>query len=135
MKVEVINIDIDVDKIVGPFSNDDFRKALAADIKERMNKYVPMETGSLQREVTILPGKIIYTSDYAHYMFEGKLYVNPDTGGCYIQKDGKKVATDIDLNYNLEHNSLATSHWDKAMMEADRDEVIARVKSLYEEYK
>ncbi len=82
-----------------------------------MDKYVPMDTGTLA-ETTIIGGKttgnvlsdrIIYTTIYAHYIWEG------------ISRTGNE------LNYQLDKHPLATSHWEKKMWTAEGSDVIKEV--------
>lgn len=100
-------------------------------------KYVPMREGILATSLTIEPYQITYEQPYAHYQWEGKLYVDPITGkGAFYDPDygfwsrpGKdtKIPTDIPLNYSTEKNPLATSHWEVPAYNAFKDTVARAV--------
>ena len=90
-------------------------------------KYVPTQEGILATNLTIEPYQITYNSPYAHYQWEGKLYVDPITGkgafydtnyGFWSRPGVTKIPTDIPLNYSKEQNPLATSHWEVPANEA-----------------
>jgi hypothetical protein len=62
-----------------------------------MNPFVPMDSGVLSQTYETghdaFGGFVKYVSPYAHYQFNG-----------------------IGFNFSKKYHSLATSHWDKAMM-------------------
>lgn len=100
-----------------------------------MDKYIPRQDGLLRNNKVIESTKITYVSPHAHYIFNGKLYVDPITGkgafyspefGFWSRPNTKKVATDIPLNY---HTPGTGSHWDKRMWTADGKEVVKEVQS------
>lgn len=100
-------------------------------------KYVPFREGALAQNVTIKPYEVTYEQPYAHYQWEGKLYVDPITHkGAFYDPDygfwsrpGKdtKIPTDIPLNYSKEQNQLATSHWEVPAYNAFKDAVARAV--------
>ena len=55
-----------------------------------MDKYVPYDEGNLRKNVDIYPNKIVYDSPYAHFIYEGILYVDPVTGSSWARKGTKK---------------------------------------------
>ena len=82
------------------------------------------------------PYQVIYNSPYAHYQWEGKLYVDPITGkgafydpdyGFWSRPGVTKIPTDIPLNYSKEQNPLATSHWEVPAYNAFKDTVARAV--------
>ena len=84
---------------------------------KHMDKYVPMREGTLA-ETVIIDGEptrnvtsdsITYTQIYAKYVYNG------------ISKSGKP------LNYSTDKHSLATHHWDKAMVSAEMQDVVKEV--------
>lgn len=91
---------------------------------EYMNKYVPRRDGSLRREVDLSdPTKIVYEVPYAHYQYEGKLYVMDNGKGAYYSpeygfwsKKGEKQRSDRDLVY---HTAGTGHHWDERMVSAE----------------
>lgn len=103
--------------------------------------YVPMQTGMLAQTVDITPEYVLYTSPYAHYMYEGIVYgpnipIFQDIGGTKIIVGWrsipgvKKTPTDRDINYSHEQHPLADSHWDKRMMDDKGDEFIQEVTDI-----
>lgn len=116
--------------------NDDVGTFLASEWSRYFAKYVPMQEGILASDITIDPFKVTYNSPYAHYQWEGKLYVDPITlkGAFYNSDYGfwsrpgvSKIPTDIPLNYSKEQNPLATSHWEVPAFEAFKDDVARAV--------
>lgn len=98
-----------------------------------MDKYVPKRDGSLRREVDLSdPTKIVYEVPYAHYQYEGKLYVMENGKGAYYspdygfwsEKGVAKQPTNIDLVY---HTAGTGPHWDERMKSAEMDNVIDKV--------
>lgn len=73
-----------------------------------MDKYVPMDTGSLRENVSTTADKITYESPYAHYIYLG------------ISKNGKE------LNYKT---PLTGSYWDKKMVSAEMPDIIDEVQN------
>ena len=57
---------------------------------------------------------IIYPGPYAHYLYVGKLRVDPETGSSYAPKGGTKVLTDKDLVFSKAVHGQAQSHWFEA---------------------
>ena len=80
---------------------DRVRLFAANDAFRLMSPYVPMQTGTLFQTVDISPGKVHYNMPYANRMYNG---------------DG--------FNFCTEHHTLATAHWDRAMLAA-KGEVLA----------
>lgn len=98
-----------------------------------MDKYVPRDDGNLRRNVDLSdPTKIVYESPYAHYQYEGKLYVMDNGKGAYYspeygfwsKKGVAKQPTNIDLVY---HTAGTGHHWDERMKSAEMDDVINKV--------
>lgn len=74
------------------------------------DKYIPEDTATLKSNYTTEPFTVTYNSPYAHYQWEG---VSRFTGNP--------------LNYSMEKNPLATSHWEQPAYEAFKDEVARQV--------
>ena len=86
-----------------------------------MEQYVPKgDTGNLRRKAHIEGTDIVYPGPYAHYMYQGKLWVDPLTGSSWARKGVKKVPTDIDLKY---HEPGTGHHWDRRMVSANMDDI------------
>ena len=105
-----------------------------------MDKYVPMDTGTLAETViyvgeptsNVKIDRITYTQPYARYMYNGKLMVDPDTGSSWAKKGTKKILTDKDLHYNKGGHAFAGPHWDQRMWTAEKDKVIKDVQRFIE---
>lgn len=110
---------------------------LAASAARFMDPYVPADNLVLAQNIRITAdehaGHIAYNSRYAHYMYEGELYVDPVTGkGAFTDGEGRfwsrpdvaKVPSGRPLNYGKFRHPLATSHWDQAMMTARGDDLV-----------
>lgn len=121
------------------------RLFLANEAKKLMEPYVPAQVGSLHLAQNVRTyvengeGIVEYLSPYAHYQYEGELYVDPKTekGAFYSPECGhwsrpkiSKVPTGKKLKYSTFEHPLATSHWDKAMKTA-RGTELARA---YQDY-
>lgn len=91
--------------------------------------YVPMDEGLLFQNVNITSEYVQYTQPYAHYMYNGELYLTKD-GRAFAHLGEKKYPTGIPLNYNLEKHKLASKEWDKAMMTVEGEKFIKQVKDL-----
>lgn len=98
----------------------------ANEFKRVMEPYVPANNMMLSRNVTVTAdansGEISYNSPYAHYQYEGTVYVDPVTGkGAFYNGDrfwsrpgvGKRPS-ERKLRYRTFRHPLATDHWDKA---------------------
>lgn len=100
------------------------QQALDAQVWNDVQKYMPVDTGALKSSTDALNiagcGRVMLyppESDYGHYQYEGKLYVDPVTkkGAFYSPAYGfwsrpgvSKVETDQSLTYSQPD---ATSHW------------------------
>jgi len=79
--------------------------------------YMPMVTGTLIKlsrahsEPVMEYGELVYPGPYGHYLWEGILYVDPDTGSAWARAGVTKVPTGKPLEYNPEANPLAGARW------------------------
>jgi len=106
-----------------------YHKRFANLCMSHMDRFVPMEQvgknrGNLRRLAHIEQSgdtiEIVYNGPYAHYVYEGKLWVDPITGKSFAEKDAKKVPTNIDLHYSTPGTG---PHWDKLMVSADMSNI------------
>ena len=114
-----------VQRILG---SDDVGVFLASTWAKYFAKYVPMDTGTLQSNVTIDPFEVVYESPYAHYIWAGEKYVDPvyNVGGFHNADFSQwwsrpgvtKIPSGEPLKYNTEKNPLATSHWEEPAFQA-----------------
>lgn len=109
---------------------------LATTAARFMDDYVPADNMALSQNIDITAneekGLIHYLSPYAHYQWEGELYVDPKTGkGAFYdgerfwsRPDVAKIPSGKPLHYSAFRHPLATSHWDKAMMIAKKNDLV-----------
>lgn len=103
------------------------QKKFTMDVRKFCEPYVPMKSKVLINNVTY--GKnyesFTYQSPYAHYMYEGKLMIDPATGSSYAKKGIQKVykTPSQDLKYN--GAPMRGKYWDKRMW-ADNGEKIVQ---------
>lgn len=110
---------------------------LASTAARFMAPYVPADNLVLQQRVNITAekdrGQIHYLSPYAHYQWEGVLYVDPKAEkGAFTNGEGlfwsrpgvAKKPTSRKLEYSTFRHPLATSHWEEAMMAARKTDLV-----------
>lgn len=111
--------------------NSDVILFTANECRRHMTKYVPAQNLVLSQDVSIYEengiGIVEYRSPYAHYQWEGELYVSSVTGSSFAVHGEYKVPTGIPLEQHGFKHPLATSHWDKAMWAADGQKVVNAV--------
>ena len=98
-----VDVDINVQKILHSYglgSSDQARKALAADVRRRCDKYVPFDTGTLKNTAQVSGDgrSIVYPQSYA-----GKQYAAP-----YRHSD-----------------PLRGDHWEKRMLANEEGQLIS----------
>lgn len=100
---------------------------LANEAKRLMDPYVPADKLALAQNVRVYTengcGIDEYTSPYAHYQYEGILYVSSKTGSAWSRGE-YKVPTDRNIEHDKFRHPLATSEWDKAMITARGDDLV-----------
>lgn len=97
--------------------SDNVRKYAHTRLHAYCSPYVPMDSGALDQTVDITPDYVHYKSPYAHFQWEGKVFVD-DRGSTYAKRNTSKHATERNLKYS---HPLATSHWERAAMTAKGD--------------
>lgn len=100
-----------------------------------MDKYVPRYEGNLRKNVDLSdPTQIVYNSPYAHYQYEGKLYVMDNGKGAYYSpkygfwsdKGVAKHNSGKDLIY---HTAGTGDHWDKRMVSAEMGDLVKELQA------
>ena len=94
--------------------------------KDEMIPFIPTGDTSLLSQNGIVTNydEISYTLPYAHYIYEGILYVDPETGSSYARKGQTKIPTGRALEYS---NPNTGSFWDQRMWTANGEKVIKQV--------
>lgn len=107
---------------------------MANECKRQMDPYVPAQNMVLAQNVRTYVEKGIgiveYTSPYAHFQWEGELYVSPTTGSPWARKNEHKVPAGKKIEHSKFRHPLATSHWEEAMWTAKKD-VVERAVQKY----
>jgi len=90
--------------------------ALAIRVAEDTEIYVPAKSKDLVDDTKVKEDEIIYPGPYAHYLYVGKLRVDPDTGSPWAPKGATKVldpgGRDLDIKKSV--HSKAQAHWFEA---------------------
>lgn len=98
---------------------------MANEAKRLMNPYLPANNLAMSKAVSVYmeqgQGIVHYLSPYARFQFEGNVMVGRESHSPWARYGERKVSTDKKLKYNTFRHPLATSHWDKAMMAARKD--------------
>jgi hypothetical protein len=138
LKLETENLQERVEDVL---NNPDTMLEIHNTLFRYCDPYVPMQTGVLAHTVEVTPEHVLYTSPYAHYMYEGIVYgpnipIYQDIGGTKVIVGWRsipgrtKTPTGKDIEYNHERHPLADSHWDKRMMDDRGDEFVEEVKRI-----
>jgi len=126
-----VKSNIDLNVILRRFHKADL--VLTIQAMKDTNPFVPFRTGSLsnraqagehlaseakeatQKAVDAGKAVIIYPGPYAHYLYEGKLYVDPETGSSWAGKGKHKTITDKNLVFSkTTGHENAQAHWFEA---------------------
>lgn len=90
------------------------------------------QNGELHKNVSLKKDEIAYNSPYAHYMYMGELYVDPETGSSYARKGTTKVPTGKALNYHIPNTG---AFWDKKMWNSKSEEIVKEVQQFLDRSK
>lgn len=109
-------------------------KTFANEAKKRMLPYVPANNLVLaEKNVRVYTengkGIVHYLSPYARFQFEGKVMVGRESHSPWAHYGEHKVVTSQNIDYNTFRHPLATSHWDKAMMTARKEDIARAVQN------
>ena len=84
---------------------------LAIQIAKDTEKYVPARTKSLANDTKVFDDTIVDPGPYAHYLYHGKLRVDPATGSPFAPTGATKILTDRNLVFSKAVHAGATDHW------------------------
>lgn len=121
---------------LGVDKNGDVQAQWTNDVMRRMVRYMPFRTGTTATKLMFMRSstEIEVAAPYARYLYCGKVMVNAKTGKgpMYIPNVGYRYregtilkATDRDLTYTKTKNPLAGPFWDRTLMTAEGDQMIA----------
>lgn len=116
MSTDCMDINVSFDRLARYMSAS--QRALDNQILTDMVDYIPMETGNLTRQTLAInrenvgSGELVLdATDYARYLYHGKLMIDPETGSAWARPQAIKVLTDQDLEYSKVAHGKAGAHW------------------------
>lgn len=116
MSTDCMDINVSFDRLARYMSAS--QRALDNQILTDMVDYIPMETGNLTRQTLAInrenvgSGELVLdATDYARYLYHGKLMIDPETGSAWARPQTIKIMTDQDLEYSRAAHGKAGSHW------------------------
>jgi len=118
--------------------NGPVRKYFTKRAADYMDKYVPYSGGNLAYTTRQIGNEeVIYNAEYAHYMYEGKVYgpnipFIDEGGNVYFRSPKKKQKHDTgrELKYKQSAgHEYAGPHWDKRMVSAEMDDLVKEVQN------
>lgn len=92
-------------------SMDKAKKALAIQVMDDTDKFVPALTGSLSQRTHVEGNTIVYPGPFSRFLYYGKVMIYAPTGSTWAPANAHKVVTDRDLVFNKSMHPQATSHW------------------------
>lgn len=126
MRIEVQIFDLN--RTARRIFSDDVRKYANTRLHAYCSPYVPMDSGQLDQNVNITAEYVHYKSPYAHFQWEGKVFVD-DRGSTYAKRSTSKHATGRKLRYSTDKHPLATSHWEQAAMAAKKEQLASDIEA------
>lgn len=95
-------------------ASEEAKHAVVVQAAKDTEPFVPARTKSLANRTRVEGDTIIYPGPYAHYLYIGKLFVDPNTGSAFAPRGASKVITGTNLKYNRTVHSKAQDHWFEA---------------------
>ena len=127
MKI-TIEANINIPKNIAKVRDPKFWKFGANRWHELITPYTPMRTGTMSESVDVSggsgTGEIEYKQPYSHYIYEGRLMVDAETGSSYARAGSKKVYAGSALSISTAKHPLASIKWDKAAEPTQKPELI-----------
>lgn len=125
---------------LGVDRNGDVQAQWTNDVMRRMVRYMPYRTGTTATKLMFMRSttEIEVAAPYARMLYHGKVMVNAKTGKgpAYIPNVGYRYkkgtilkATNRDLTYTKTKNPLAGPFWDRTLMAAEGDKMIANLQT------
>lgn len=106
-----------------------------ANVNRRIGKYMPHLTGAMETKLKFAHGDhIVVLGPYAKYQYYGKVMVDSVTGkgpanipdvGFRFRKGATLAVTDRNLEYTKTFNPQAGPFWDRALVAAEGDALVA----------
>lgn len=115
--------------------NGHVQKFHTANVNRRISKYMPHLTGTLETKLKIARNtEIVILGPYAKYQYYGKVMVDSVTGkgpanipdvGYRFRKGAVLAVTDRNLEYTKTFNPQAGPFWDRALVAAEGEAMVA----------
>ena len=133
-------IEVEIEHILSPEDLLEAQKFLANEVLRLSDEYVPMNTGVLKNSAFVSPmgDAVVYPQPYAHYLYEGVLYVDPITkkgafhdpvtGRFWSRPLTQKERSDTPLHYAGEPKR--GKKWVERMWNDHGDEIIEAVENF-----
>ena len=103
------------------------QRALDEQVLKDMIPFMPMESGHLVQDTLAMnqpnigSGELVLdTTEYARFLYHGKLMVHEPTGSSWAPAGETKVVTDIPLSYSKEAHPNAGQEWFERAKEAKK---------------
>lgn len=115
----------------------DVQKFHTKNVMQRIKRYMPYVSGATYKitvaQTDISKPEIVTDTPYARYIFMGKKMIDPQINasgfltpeGWRSRRGSVKVLTSENLNYNRTKNPAAGPRWDKAVVAAEGDAMVA----------
>lgn len=109
------------------------QKLIDSECMRYMSDYMPRrQTGELEHKMVMATvigsGEIDTPGPYAHYLYEGILYVSPTTGSAWAKKNEIKVPTGKELTYT--GAPMRGKKWFERMKTDHKDDILESVQKL-----
>lgn len=118
-------------KGLGVTAQGDVQRFHTANVRRRIQKYMPYRSGATIKLMIVqspVDEPFIHVDvPYAHFQYEGKVWIYPPTGSTWAPKYGMKEKTDRDLTYDKSKNPQAGPHWDRRLIAAEGVQMAAEL--------
>lgn len=129
LKTHIGSVDIRIDTKRIDRNLKEAQKVLNIAVRNDCEPFVPHLNGGLRNSAAfpqgIYGGELEYNTPYAHYLYEGELYLAAN-GSSWAKKHEKKYPAGRPLAYPSEPGT--TDHWFKKAKELHKDEWVRAVK-------
>lgn len=124
-------------KRLGLDANGDVQRFHTQNVLRRIKRYMPFVFGATYKltvvQTDLNKPEIVTATPYAKYIFYGKKMIDPRINasgfltpeGWRSRKGSVKVLTNEPLNYNRTKNPAAGPRWDRALVAAEGDALVA----------
>lgn len=124
-------------KSQGLASDGDVQMFHTKNVLQRIKRYMPYVSGATYKitvaQTDISKPEIVTDTPYARYIFMGKKMIDPQINasgfltpeGWRSRRGSVKVLTSENLNYNRTKNPAAGPRWDKAVVAAEGNAMVA----------